>query len=333
MQNLAQLYLDTDKLDLALPLLEESLPLQKTTLGMKHPVTLNTMRILMNHYLKAQKYDRALPLMEAILPLEKANKGPEHRDTIFAMNGLGFSTGKRDGSRSRCPSSRTLKISAKTLGKDHANTLLYAYNLTVNFRDGGRLAEAAKVTEEWLPRVRKKFGWNHPDTQKVRAYGAGHLPPGGPMDPGRAVAPRICQYRQAEVRPRVAPVRREVGALSSQNLLHQKKYADAEPLLRECLAVRGQKEPDAWTTFNTQSMLGSALLGQKKYAAAEPLLLDGYEGMKKRAAAIPAPAKVRLLEALERLVQLYKATGQKDKAGDWRKQLEAARAAVKKKQP
>ena len=75
------------------------------------------------------------------------------------------------------------------------------------------------------------------------------------------------------------------GALAQYSLalLQLKAYADAEPLLRECLTIREKQEPDAWTTFNTKSMLGGALLGQKKYADAEPLLLEGYEGMKERA--------------------------------------------------
>src|SRR5260370_3463044 len=71
------------------------------------------------------------------------------------------------------------------------------------------------------------------------------------------------------------------------NLLKQKKYTDAEPVLRECLTIREKKEPDSWTTFNAKSMLGGALLGLKKYAEAEPLLLQGYEGMKEREAKTP----------------------------------------------
>ena len=80
-------------------------------------------------------------------------------------------------------------------------------------------------------------------------------------------------------------------------------------------------------TFNTRSQLGGALLGQKKYTDAEPLLLQGYEGMKQREAKIPAVGKVRLTEALEWLVQLYEATGRKDKAAEWRKKLEVTRPA------
>jgi hypothetical protein len=45
------------------------------------------------------------------------------------------------------------------------------------------------------------------------------------------------------------------------NLLAQLKYADAEPLLRECLETRQQKQPYDWATFNAKSMLGGNLLG------------------------------------------------------------------------
>ncbi len=122
------------------------------------------------------------------------------------------------------------------------------------------------------------------------------------------------------------------GALAplGLNLLHQKKWTDAEPLLRECLAIREKTQPDVWSTFDTKSRLGGALLGQKKYADAEPLLLAGYEGMKKREAKIPAQGKIRLTEALERLVQLYEAMDKKDDGAKWRKELDATKAAQKK---
>jgi eukaryotic-like serine/threonine-protein kinase len=110
------------------------------------------------------------------------------------------------------------------------------------------------------------------------------------------------------------------GQLSviSMSLLQTKAFTEAEPLLRECLAIREKKEPDDWRTFNTKSMLGGALLGQKKYAEAEPLLLAGYEGMKLREKSIPEQGKIRLPEAVERLILLYEATGKKDEAAKWR---------------
>ena len=112
-------------------------------------------------------------------------------------------------------------------------------------------------------------------------------------------------------------------------LLSAKAFDQAEPLLRECLAIREKTQPDVWSTFNTKSMLGGALLGQKKYAEAEPLLLAGYEKMKQREKTIPPEGKIRIPEAIERLVQLYEATDRKDEVAKWRKELEAIKSAGK----
>jgi hypothetical protein len=105
------------------------------------------------------------------------------------------------------------------------------------------------------------------------------------------------------------------------NLLEQEKWEDAEPIVRECLAIREKFQPDGWPTFNIRSMLGGSLLGQKKYALAEPLLLAGYEGMKAREATILAAGKPRLSEAGERLVKLYDAWRKPEKAAAWRNKL------------
>ena len=71
-------------------------------------------------------------------------------------------------------------------------------------------------------------------------------------------------------------------------------------------------------------MLGEALLGQKRYADAEPLLLGGYRGMKEREATIDPGGRVRITQALDRLVRLYEATGDASAAATWRREREAA---------
>jgi hypothetical protein len=76
-------------------------------------------------------------------------------------------------------------------------------------------------------------------------------------------------------------------------------------------------------------MLGGALLGQKKYSDAEPLLLAGYEGLKNNEQVIAPQTKSSLMDALHRLVDLYEATGKRDDAARWRKELEATEAEAK----
>jgi tetratricopeptide (TPR) repeat protein len=104
-------------------------------------------------------------------------------------------------------------------------------------------------------------------------------------------------------------------------LLAEEKFTEAEPPARECLIIREKQIPDDWVTFNARSMLGDSLLGQTNYAAAEPLLLAGYEGMKQREDKIPANGRIRLKQSLQRLVQLYEASGQSAKAAEWKSKL------------
>jgi WD40 repeat protein/serine/threonine protein kinase len=123
---------------------------------------------------------------------------------------------------------------------------------------------------------------------------------------------------RADLEVKAAAARGGELVLLAKSKLEAKAFTEAEPLLRECLALREKAEPDAWMTFNTRSLLGGALLGQKKYADAEPLLLKGYEGMKQREKAIPPQAATRIPEALDRLIELYTATDKPDEAKKWR---------------
>jgi hypothetical protein len=132
---------------------------------------------------------------------------------------------------------------------------------------------------------------------------------------------------------------RQFLAISS-TLLKLQAWDEAERLIREALTIREKVEPDAWTTFNTKSMLGGALLGQKKSNEAETMLLAVNEGMQQREAAIPPQGKVRLPEALERLVQLYTDwhpaepdQGYDTRAAEWQQKLDEHNAALSEEKP
>jgi serine/threonine protein kinase len=129
-------------------------------------------------------------------------------------------------------------------------------------------------------------------------------------------------------------------------LLARNAFAEAEDESRECVslmnreshdslerandallanALIGQRNPDSLDRVNVDSLLADALIGQRKYAEAEQLLLAGYERMKQQ------KDKARLTEAFKRLVQLYEATGNKDEAAKWRKELGEVKKSASKK--
>src|SRR5262249_40139093 len=114
--------------------------------------------------------------------------------------------------------------------------------------------------------------------------------------------------------PQLAGMMSTAGRL----LLQAKVWTEAEAILREDLAIREAKEPDAWTTFHTKSLLGGAPRGQKRYAEAEPLLRAGFAEMKQRVDKVALPSRSRLVEALDRLIELAEATNRPEEVKRWK---------------
>ena len=219
------------------------------------------------------------------------------------------------------------KILTASLGPDHPNTITTMANLGETYRAAGQIDKAIPFWEQaGLGLEKRKFV--HPNAKSI-------------IDKLVAFHEEREQYAQAEVWQRKwLAVEREKSGTDSiayavelarlgRILLRLQRWAEAEPVIRECLTIRHQKEPDAWSTFHTESLLGVALLGQAKYADAEPLLLQGYQGMKSREATIPKTSKARTLEALERLVELYEEWGKEAETARWRKELEDEKARQK----
>jgi tetratricopeptide (TPR) repeat protein len=196
-------------------------------------------------------------------------------------------------------------------------------NLGVNYKDSGRLNEAIPLLEEAYQASGEYASLRFVGAALFDAYSQA----GRAADAARLVRELVADARKAS--PQDSPQLAGLLAQVSLMLLQVKAYADAEPLLRECLAIREKTQPDVWNTFTARSMLGGALLGQAKYAEAEPLLAAGFNGMKQREATIPPQASDRLTEALERLVQLYEATNKPEEAAKWRNEWEDRKTAQK----
>jgi tetratricopeptide (TPR) repeat protein len=329
MSDLAALYHMRGLYDDAEPLYRQVLEGRRHQLAPDHSATLLSMNNLAVLYRARGRYDEAEPLFKQVLEARRLNLGPDHPDTLMSMNNLAslyWNMKKLDRSIPLFEECRKRQMAK--LGPDHPETLRTLGNLGVNYRDAGRLEEGIRCLEEALARARNRPAPLPVELTRIRSMLA------TTYDRANQFAKSEGLYREFadEARqqfgadnPRTARTLAQLGS----NLLQQKKYSDAESVLRESLAIREKKEPDIWTTFSTKSMLGGALLGQNKYADAELLLLQGYQGMKQRQAISPE-GKIRQTEALERLVQLYDAWGKEDEATNWRKELdERKRAAMK----
>ena len=111
----------------------------------------------------------------------------------------------------------------------------------------------------------------------------------------------------------------------------QQQFAEAEPLLRESLALAQRYWPTGEYRYLVMSHLGASLTGQENHAEAETLLRSSCEGLTRGRAILPPflyPER-RLAESLERLVQLYDAWGKPAQATEWKQKLAAFQQASK----
>ncbi len=202
-----------------------------------------------------------------------------------------------------------LERRVRKLGRNHPDTQWTVANLGENYKDAGRLEEAIPLLEEAY-----ESGKRLPQLAWVKAQLRDAYLKGKRIEEFQALAESELQDARASLAkdsPELAAVLVSLG----KDCLTVGDAAQAERLLSEGLAICQQVTPDAWNTFNAQSLLGGAFLAQaiaetdpaKKselLAKAEPLLIQGYEGMQQRQSSIPPQASTVIPDALDRLIEL-----------------------------
>jgi serine/threonine protein kinase/tetratricopeptide (TPR) repeat protein len=322
-QLLAAAYWSAGRTDEAIKLDEAILPLYESKLGPDHPVTLTVRNSLASAYWSAGRIDEAIKLHETTLKLDASKLGPDHLVTLTVRNNLAvayWSAGRTD--EAIAMHEATLKLRKSKQGPDHPDTLMSRNNLAEAYHTAGRTAEAIAMHEMNLKARESKLGPDDPDTlttmnNLARAYQAvGRLTDALPLFES---ALKRSKAKLGSDHPITLLIMSNLGG----GYLEASRWTEAERTASACLDVRKRKPSDDWRRYHTMSQLGAALAGQTKYAEAEPLLLEGYEGLKARAAKIPASRQNAVPEAAARIVKLYEAWGKKDWADRWRKVLKA----------
>jgi serine/threonine protein kinase/tetratricopeptide (TPR) repeat protein len=305
--------------------LEEALKQKTRDLGPRHEETIEAMYHLADAYYSVGRFRDGLRLHEKVLEFQKARLGLDHEDTLKTMLSMGIAYFALGRSQEGLPLlEEALERCRHTLGAEHRLTLTATWRLADAYYDVERWQDGLRLHERVLE-FDQAHGIDNADAQKTMLYLGNAYCKVGRYQDGLPLMERALEgLRKKDPK---SPGFAGWAALLGENLLKQQKYGVAERVLRECLALRAEKMPEDWLRFDAQSLLGGALLGQKEYAEAEPLLLRGYEGMKQREARISPQDKGRLTEAAERLVRLYEATNQPEKAKEWRAKLAACEKA------
>jgi serine/threonine protein kinase len=309
-------------------LADDAIRIAKRVLGEDHPALLFAEHNLSTIYQSQRKYDKAEPLALKVYETGKRVLGDEHPDVLIWMGSLAYLYHEmRKFDKAEPLALKTYEAFRRVSGDKHLNTLTMGNHLAQIYANQGKFDKAEPLAATVYETGVSVLGDDSRDVMIWR-YSLASV--------------YLAQQKYAKAEPLLARSMKDlrillpkddpriVLALASLCIarLQLKKWDTAEAPLREFLELLEKQTPDSWQTFNVKSLLGASLLGQKKFADAEPLLLEAYQGMKKREKTIPLQAKVSLIEAAQRLVQLYDDWGKTEEADRWRERL-----PVKEKQP
>ncbi|MHC5111936.1 MAG: tetratricopeptide repeat protein [Planctomycetota bacterium] len=361
--NLAWHYTHTDRPEMARTVWDEHLTLCRKELG-ENDAGLLTEIVQAGwfHFITA-RYDHAGPLLREALEKREQTLGVVHRDTFAALEALVLTLhaqGRINEARSRGAdlldryqrlvespeataktredyawllltiepedlrdAEAALPVAARAVELSQRKNASMLDTLAVAYDMNGDLDMAVKTQHEALALL--PAGWSG-----MREMVQGRLLQCLEKKGDRYTGEKVCRESVAQCRERKPWDRNGLAiALIQQgiNLVDHGKYAEAEPILRECLELRRDAlYPGHWLTANAMSNLGESIAGQGRFAEAEPLLLDAYEQMQKKALTINYRVRhVRQREALDRIIALYESWaadepghGYGDAAAEWR---------------
>jgi eukaryotic-like serine/threonine-protein kinase len=315
---------DGSVINLAESLLKQVLKAYTARLGPAHRDT-QSVKLVMAWLRKIQiRRDDAEALLREVLQAQSTFKADDALvlEAKRALGGLYLERGDYD--RAEQIMKEVIETAAASLGSDHPVVLLGKTHLASVYGEHQRkYAQAEAIYHEVLQNKA--------------------LPGAVLLQAKRALAVLYLLQKRYD---RAEPLQREITVAVEQRdgaesapyaydlaslcgtLVEQGKYAEAEPLLRQCLAIQVRKEPGRWRTFQQCGKLGEVLLAQRKYAEAEPLLVQCYEGMKQRqtevwAETLSENTGIRFQRlTLEYLIRLYAAWGKPEQAARWRDERE-----------
>jgi serine/threonine protein kinase/tetratricopeptide (TPR) repeat protein len=321
MANLARAYQGLRQFEPAEALFKRTLEIEMRVLGPEHRTTLSTEASLASLCAACRRFEDAQRLYEKNLDTRRRAKGgADNPATLGVMQNLALECYVAQGRYDQAEPLLTtaLETQQRLSGAEHRTVVRPLSNLAGLYFHQNKLDQAAAHYEKARGIAQRSLDRDHPDMVGLLGGLATVRQQQGQYDEAQRLFEQVLESQRRTLGPGAEEVADTLAGLGRCYLL-QAKHAEAEPVLRAALDIRAKERPDDWLAFESRSLLGAALGGQKRYADAEPLLLSGYEGLAARKQVIPATSDKSLPEARERLVRLYEAWNQKDKADAWRR--------------
>jgi serine/threonine-protein kinase len=357
MQTMGDAYQSLGLLDRSLPLLEDSLKLRRQASGNNHPDTASSLQSLGELHVTRGEFDKAEPLFRESLDIRRKLYGNEHEAIAESLNSLGnLFYNKRDYNTAEPLLRDAIAMQRKLAGGENAPLANYESNLAQTLQDSGKIEEAEKLNRDSLAIQRKLLGEAHPAVVSSlnnlavlllkkrdldgaeqtfreliaagrKLYGEENHHVGLYLanlgyvlsEKGNQTEAETLLRRALEIRRKTLPPGSPEIAHSSillgRLLVSKGEAQEAEPLLREAVETFRRNFPKTSTmTADAENVMGECLTELRRYDEAEALLTASYKTIYDFKGNTTKLAQ----QALRRLIKLYEAKGQPDKAAPYR---------------
>lgn len=310
------------------PLLLEALELQRRLHPDAHidvAMTLDALGIVRQAQARCEE---SIAALREALEMYRALLTPPHPDLVAEMNNLAgvlYDCGQAEESESLARSA--LEMQRELLQPGHPDLAMSIANFATVLHGAGKLDEAETLFREALAMSRERLG-EHVLTAQI-LFGLGDLlAQKGDAEAGEPFLREALEMRRRLLPPDHSDLANAMAGLSLA-LMDLKRFADAEPLLRECAEIRSRPPTPPWLACGTTTLRALCLGKLERFDETEALILDAVDCVRTDPTA-PAAWKRR---ALERIVQFYEdwkraePSGARSEAVErWRAELATASA-------
>lgn len=306
-------------------LFNRALEISRKLHGDDHPDTLAALHGMASLLNSEGRNAEAEQLLLKVVQGRRRVLGEDHPDTLKSGGYLVvtyMNQGKFEQAAELLPD--LVSAHVRTLGEDHHETLTIMTVEARSLAQAQKYPQAESLQVKAVAGLRKTLGEYHTVVLRELTELGWFYHVQGKYAEEEAAHTQVLDATRRHPEYGTLQYAGEIAHLGMQ-LYYRQALGPAERLQRDCLGIREKLMPDDWLLFNSKAMLGNTLAAQKKYAEAEPLLLSGYDGMKVRENRIPEDARIRLVECIQGLIDLYAAWDKPDRAAEWRKKLEEAK--------
>ena len=327
LEHLSAVYAVDGKGGQAIELAQQVWDAQVKRLGAEHHLAILSLNNLASRYQGVGKMKKALALYEEARDRIVPKLGAEHRDSLMILENLSnIYRAFRRTAEALPLAEQVYNTRVRFLGTYHPDTIYSLNNLGVAYRDAGEQEKALAAFQQAAAGLEKlefkhigasHIVWNYCDLQQER----------GQVQQADDLLRKWLEAAKQANGPNSTTYAMEL-VKQGEDLVRRKRYANAEPLARESVAILRKNCPDSVMVFQAESVLGGVYLGCNDFAQAEPILIRVYEGITMRKDQLsPLYARFRITEAGQQILHLYEAWGKAEKAAEWRSKLRSSGSA------